>query len=379
MSLFLFAIFGIYSAVHVYVFLKMKAAFTFGVGSGVLLGMFMVVMICAPILVRISEKKGYALTARVAAYIGYSWMGIIFLFFSMSLVLDLYCLFIFLAGLISHKDLTHLVLSAKILFLAPAFLAIVTALYGYFDAFNIREEKITILSSKIPGTPGHLRIAQISDIHLGIIVRKTRLENIIRVIKDANPDILVSTGDLVDGQIDSLTGLAEILQEIRPQYGKYAITGNHEFYAGLPHALEITEKAGFTILRNDSVTPSGLINIAGIDDPTGRYFGLTKGLSEDELLSRLPKNIFTLLLKHQPAINDKSLGLFDLQLSGHTHNGQIFPFKYMVRLFFSHISGWYDLPKGSHLFVSRGTGTWGPPVRVLSSPEVAVIDIIHGG
>jgi predicted MPP superfamily phosphohydrolase len=146
---------------------------------------------------------------------------------------------------------------------------------------------------------------------------------------------------------------------------------------GLPHALEITTRAGFTVLRNEAVTVSGLINIAGVDDPTGKYLGLSTGLLEERLLSRLPKDNFTLLLKHQPIIREDSLGLFDLQLSGHTHQGQIFPFRYMVQIFFSHIGGWYDLPKGSHLYVSRGTGTWGPPIRFLSSPEVTVIDLIH--
>jgi uncharacterized protein len=209
-------------------------------------------------------------------------------------------------------------------------------------------------------------------------VREARLRKILSVINKANPDILISTGDLVDGQIDSLTGLAEAFQEIQPRYGKYAITGNHEFYAGLPQALEITRRAGFTILRNEAVTVGGIINIAGVDDPTGKYFGQSGGMPEVELLSLLPRDKFTLLLKHQPSIDPRSLGSYDLQLSGHTHQGQIYPFRYMVQLYFSHIAGWYDLPKGSHLYVSRGTGTWGPPIRFLSPPEVTMIDLIHG-
>lgn len=378
MSLFLLTIFSIYSAVHVYAFFKVKAAFPFGAGTGILLGIFLVVMAFAPILVRILERHGYEYSGRLMAYIGYSWMGIIFLFFTLSLLTDLYHLFVHGAGLIFHKDMGLLIPSARIAFLAPLFLALGLALYGYFAALNIRPEMITLRSPKIPEAIGHLRIAQISDVHLGIIVREERLRKILRVIREANPDILVSTGDLVDGQIDSLAGLAEALQVIQPQYGKYAITGNHEFYAGLPQALEITRRAGFTVLRNEAVTVSGIINIAGVDDPTGKYFGLSGGMPEEELLSLLPRDKFTLLLKHQPSVRINSLGLFDLQLSGHTHNGQIFPFRYMVQLFFSHIAGWYDLPKGSHLYVSRGTGTWGPPIRFLSLPEVTVIDLIPG-
>ncbi|MGD0211204.1 MAG: metallophosphoesterase [Desulfomonilia bacterium] len=376
MSLFLLTIFSIYSAVHVYAFFKVKAAFPFGTGAGILLGIFLAVMTFAPIFVRILERHGYEFSARLMAYIGYSWMGIIFLFFTLSLLTDLYHLFVHGTGLIFHKDMGLLIPSARIAFLVPLFLALGLALYGYFAALNIRPEMVTLRSSKIPEAIGRLRIAQVSDVHLGIIVREARLRKILRVIWEAKPDILVSTGDLVDGQIDSLAGLAEALQEIQPRYGKYAITGNHEFYAGLPQALDITRRAGFTVLRNEAVTVGG-INIAGVDDPTGKYFGLSKGLPEEELLSLLPRDKFTLLLKHQPSVRINSLGLFDLQLSGHTHNGQIFPFRYLVKLFFSHITGWYDLPKGSHLYVSRGTGTWGPPIRFLSPPEVTVIDLIH--
>jgi len=377
MSLFLLIIFGIYSAVHVYAFLRVKAAFPFGITSGIFLAVFMAAMTFAPIMVRILERHGYDLQAKVISYIGYTWMGVIFLFFSLSLLIDIYRIFAHGTGLIFHADMAPFIPSAQYAFLIPLFLALSLSLYGYFDALNIRLEKITIHSNKIPKTIGRLRIAQISDVHLGIIVREERLRKILTVIREAEPDILISTGDLVDGQIDSLAGLADILKQEQPRYGKYAITGNHEFYAGLPDALKFTREAGFTMLRGEAVTSAGLINIAGLDDPTGRYFGVPKGMSEKELLSGLPKDTFTLLLKHQPMVNEGTLGLYDLQLSGHTHKGQIFPFRYMVRIFFPHIAGWYDLSKGSHLYVSRGTGTWGPPIRFLSPPEVTVIDLVH--
>jgi predicted MPP superfamily phosphohydrolase len=377
MTLFLLTILGIYGAVHVYAFLKVKAAFPFGVGMGMLLAVFMAAMICAPILVRLLERQGYESLARLIAYIGYSWMGFLFLFFSISLLTDIYWLLVHGAGLILCRDIVQFMLSARVLFLIPFCLAFALSLYGYFAALHIRPERITIRSSKIPAALGRLRIAQISDVHLGIMVREERLKRIVRVIREANPDILISTGDLVDGQANSLAGLAEAFQEIRPRYGKYAITGNHEFYAGLPHALEFTQATGFSILRGAAKTVAGLINIAGVDDPAGQRFGLSKGVPEKELLAGLPKDTFTLLLKQQPNVNASALGLYDLQLSGHTHGGQIFPFRLVTRIFFPHDAGWYDLPQGAHLYVSRGTGTWGPPIRVLASPEVTLIDLIH--
>jgi len=378
MSLFLLVIFGCYSAIHVYAFLKVRAAFPFGPLPGILLGMFMAAMTVAPILVRLLEKHGHDLPARILSYVGYCWMGTLFLFFFLSLSLDLYRLAVHSAGMVLQKDLPAFLPAPRTAFLVSLTIALVLSLYGFFNALDIRPEHLIIKTPKIPESASPLRIAQVSDVHLGLIVQDRRLKKILSVIRQANPDILVSTGDLVDGQIDSLSKLADIFQEVHPRYGKYAVPGNHEYYAGLPQALEITRRAGFTMLRGEAVSVAGLVNLAGADDPTARYFGMERGPSEENLLSALPAGRFTILLKHQPRIKESSAGLYDLQLSGHTHNGQIFPFKFFVRLFFPHITGWYRLPGGSYLYVSRGTGTWGPPIRFLASPEVTIIDLVHG-
>ena len=218
---------------------------------------------------------------------------------------------------------------------------------------------------------------QISDVHLGLIVREDRLTRILQKVKAANPDILVSTGDLVDGQVCNLNHLSDLLKEITPRYGKFAVTGNHEFYAGLDNAECFTENAGFTLLRGEKISAAGILTIAGVDDPSGKILGVSKDVSEKELLSKLPREKFTLLLKHRPLVDRNSLGHFDLQLSGHVHRGQIFPFSIFTWLYYPLQSGLAALPYNSHLYVSRGAGTWGPPIRFLSPPEVAVIDLVH--
>jgi predicted MPP superfamily phosphohydrolase len=188
---------------------------------------------------------------------------------------------------------------------------------------------------------------------------------------------VVSTGDLVDSQIDNLRGLGELLKGVDARYGKFAVTGNHEFYAGLDQALRFTEKAGFTILRHQALAVTGILNIVGVDDPTGKRFGLSRGISEQSLLSKIPPERFTILLKHQPVVDGNSAGLFDLQLSGHTHGGQIFPFYILVWLFYPVAPGLTRLENGSYLYVSKGSGTWGPPIRFLSPPEVTIIELVH--
>ena len=250
------------------------------------------------------------------------------------------------------------------------------ATYGYFEALDIRTEMVIVKTPKIPKSIGRLRVVQISDVHLGLIVREERLKSILNEVKRSEPDLLVSTGDMVDGQINSMTGLAELLREINPRYGKFAVTGNHEFYAGLENSLDFLKKAGFKVLRGETISVAGILNIAGVDDPAGKQFGLFAEVPEKRLLSTLPKGTFTLLLKHRPVVDKDARGLFDLQLSGHVHKGQIFPFSIITRLFYPVRAGEMNIIDGASLYVSRGSGTWGPPVRFLSPPEVTVIDLV---
>jgi predicted MPP superfamily phosphohydrolase len=378
MSLFLLTFFLIYGGVHLYLFAKIKGAFHPGAAANLVLMIVLVLMILAPIIVRLCERYGYDTLALIMSYTGYLWLGVMFLFFVSSLVLDLYHLLIRAGAVISHRDISHLALPPLYAFLLPLIISSAINVYGYFEAKDIRTEKITIASPKIPEAAGRIRIVQISDVHIGIIVRGERLKRIVEEVIKAQPDILVSTGDLVDGQIDSLTEHATILRDVQPRYGKYAITGNHEFYAGLDEALDFTQSAGFAVLREAGVNVAGVINIAGVDDPTAGAFGLAKPISETELLRGLSRERFTVLLKHRPVIEKNSVGHFDLQLSGHTHNGQIFPFNFIVQRSYPLITGYFNVPNDAHLYVSRGTGTWGPPIRFLSSPEITVIDLIHG-
>jgi predicted MPP superfamily phosphohydrolase len=376
-TLFLAVFFLLYGGMHLYAFLKAKAALSFGPGAGLILAAFMASMIAAPFLVRFLERSGMESSARTVAYVGYTWLGILFLFSSYLCVFDIYRIFISAGRLITHKDLSFLVLPVRTAFFLPLVVSLLTSLYGYFEAKNIRTEHREIKTAKIPAEVGRLRIVQISDVHLGLIVREERLKRILDIVKKADPDFFVVTGDLVDGDVCRLNGLSNMLRDINPRAGKYAITGNHEFYSGLEQAKCFIRDSGFTLLRGESV--SGIINIAGVDDPAGERLGLSRKVSEKDLLSGLPKEKFTLFLKHRPLIDSSAIGLFDLQLSGHIHKGQIFPFTILTWLYYPVLSGFVNVGNGSYLYESRGAGTWGPPIRVLAPPEVAVIDLVYAG
>jgi predicted MPP superfamily phosphohydrolase len=377
MIVFLLAILLLYGLLHLYLYYKIKAAIAFGTVSIVLLICFMAIMVLAPVFVRISERYGFESLARHLSYVGYTWMGLAFLFFLCSLLVDAYRLAVYTGGLIFKANPLSLLPSAPVAFVIPACMAAVIVVYGFFEAVSIRSERVVIQSPKIPEQIDKITIAQISDVHLGLIVRHGRLKRILREVERAKPDIVVSTGDLVDGQIDNLRGLGELLRDVDAPYGKFAVMGNHEFYAGLDQALRFTEKAGFTILRHEALALAGSLNIVGVDDPTGKRLGLSRGISEQSLLSKIPPERFTILLKHQPVVDGNSAGLFDLQLSGHTHGGQIFPFNILVWLFYHVDPGLTRLENGSYLYVSKGSGTWGPPIRFLSPPEVTIIELVH--
>jgi predicted MPP superfamily phosphohydrolase len=376
-SLFFVIFFSIYGSLHLYAYLKAKAALSLSIKASIPLIVFMVIMTFAPVIVRYLERLELEFLARLMSYIGYIWMGVLILFFSLALCIDVYRLLGYLISLILEKDLSAAALSARFSFFIPLVFALTASAYGYFEARDIRIEHLTIKTSKISKEMNSFKIVQISDVHIGLIVRGDRLKKIIQVIKTANPDILVSTGDLVDGQINKLEGLAELLREIKPRYGKFAITGNHEFYAGLDQAMDFTEKAGFSILRGKGTNVAGVINIAGVDDQALKPLGLFRNISERELLSGLDNEKFTLLLKHRPLVDESAIGLFDLQLSGHTHKGQLFPFSLITKLYYPRHAGSLSLTNNSHLYVSRGTGTWGPPIRFLSPPEVTVIELVR--
>jgi len=377
MTLFLFIYFSIYGGVHLYAFLKLKRGFALELPAYLILAIFMILMVVSPIVVRISERYGYEALARGLAYIGFTWMGLLFIFISASFFFDIYRLLHFSARMLTQRPLADFTLSLRNFCTLAMLFSFAVVIYGYFEALHIRTEHVTVKTSKIPEKIGRFRVVQISDVHLGLIVGKSRLKRILRQVKDARPDILVSTGDLVDGQMDDLEALTDMFQNIPTKYGKFAITGNHEFYAGLDRALAFTEKAGFTILRGEGLTVSNLLNVAGVDDPARKRYGPDRAASEKALLDKLPREKFTLFLKHQPVISSESVGMFDLQLSGHTHKGQIFPFNLITKLYYPIHTGISKVNGNALLYVSRGSGTWGPPVRFLSPPEVTVIDITH--
>lgn len=321
---------------------------------------FAILMIFGPLLLwRLERCAQCHAVAVTGAWLIYGWMGFSFLFFWVGLVWEAYRLIAGWAGLpVFAPGPAMVVVSAMALSLWA---------YGFHDARHPRTERVTIRSAKLPaGFPG-LRIVQISDVHLGVLAGGQRLDAILKQVAALHPDILVSTGDLVDAQAQYLDGLSARFAAYQPRYGKFAVTGNHEHYAGLAHSVDFHRRSGFTLLREDRVDLPDNVTLVGVDDPA--VLGGATG--EAEILAGISRDRFVILLKHQPVV---AVGArFDLQLSGHSHAGQIFPFNFAVRQVYPLMQGLYRLPNGGELYVSRGTGTWGPPIRILAPAEITLI------
>jgi len=378
MAIFLIIYFVVYGGMNLYAFLRLRPAVAPNLRTAVPLALFMLLMVAAPILVRISEKAGLDGLARLLAWAGYLWMGLLLILVTAAVALDGWRLLILLAQDLTGRDLHRLLPHRGRAVFVLLGISLLLSLYAAYEARAVRSERLTIETDKIPRGAKPLTVVQISDVHVGLIVGKRRLGRVLDVVRDAAPDMLVSTGDLVDGQTNDLDGLSGLFDEVKPRLGKFAVTGNHEYYAGLDQALSFTRRAGFTVLRGAGTPVEGGLTLAGVDD-RGRRADSETAADEATLLSSLPGERFTILLKHRPLVEEDSCGLFDLQLSGHAHSGQIFPFGLVTGLVFPLQGRTTRLPGGCTIHVSRGSGTWGPPMRLLSPPEVTVIRIVGRG
>ena len=377
MVMFLLIALSIYTAMHAYLFWRVCAAFgALGWGRWVLAG-FELVMIASPILVRLLERRHPGGAVDVFGHVAFLWLAIIFWFCTLMFVADGWNLLVRLASLAAPQA------KVVLLPLRPALtviggIIVAAVCWGLVEARNIQVTHLTVNVPAWPADAGDIRVVQISDVHLTGRTRIQTVERMAELIRQARPDVLVSTGDLADSSLDAVDHLAEPLAAIDAPMGKYAVLGNHEFYLGLENSLELHKAAGFEVLRQRSVTLAGVLRIAGVDDPAGSRRGGQPLTNEDIALGPPHNNPVTILLKHQPAVTPKMIGRYKLQLSGHTHGGQFFPFRLATLLRYKRDSGLYELGAGSLLYVNRGTGTWGPPLRLLARPEITVITLTPG-
>ena len=295
---------------------------------------------------------------RMAQTIGYGVMSILTM-----LLLIVFC-----------SDLVRIVLPSRV----PALhglptlgLAAMLALIGFLQARRPR-----VVSIDIPSDLDGYRIVQWSDVHIGPTIQRRFVESLVRRTNALNADAIVITGDLVDGHLEDLRDAIAPLADLRARDGVFVVTGNHEYYWRASEWVKEFARLGMIFLKNEHrVVRDGLV-IAGVTDPAGRY---THKSNLNAALDGAPRDAFRVLLAHRPQVaSAASRNGVDLQLSGHTHGGQFFPFNLLIRWFQPVVAGLHRVGE-TLLYVSRGTGYWGPPSRLGVGGEITLITLGNSG
>ena len=323
---------------------------------------------------RILESIHSSVFADILNTIGGFWMGFLLYGFLFLLLSDIAGLFLKITGIINTNTIPDyrkwsfaVAMALSALFIAGGF---VNALIPVVRKYNITIEK------PADGI-NNLRIAAVSDIHLGSIIRKRSMKKLSLMLDRVKPDVIFLLGDIVDGDLAPVLrgDLLKYFHEPATKYGLYGITGNHEFIGGAERTITYIESKGIRLLKDEKVVLPGGIQVYGRLDSYSFRFNNKNRLTLEELMKDADHSKPIILLDHQPShLEESEKAGADLQLSGHTHNGQMWPLNYITKKLFEVSYGY--LKKGNtQIIVSSGFGLWGPRIRSGSRPEVMLIDI----
>ncbi len=316
--------------------------------------------------------------ATPLSWFSYTWMGVMFVLFLTLLPMDL----VRIAARLGGVDHERRVALARILAGAAGIIGILESGVGLATVLRrVKVETVRVPLAKLPKALSGYKIVQLTDVHVGPTIGRAFIEQIVRTTNALEPDMIAITGDLVDGSVADLGAFVEPLKELRAKDGVFFVTGNHEYYSGVTEWIAHLEKLGIRVLRNERLElrtiDGGGLDLAGVDDTSAHNFGHGHGQDVPRAMTDRDASRALVLLAHQPkAVLEACKHGVDLQISGHTHGGQIWPWGYAVRLDQPHVAGLHD-HEGTAIYVSRGTGYWGPPMRVGAAPEITRIELVN--
>lgn len=370
MVLFFIAFFTIYLAMHVFTWFRFSSQLLLRGRSAATGYIVCLLLTITPFLAHLMPLSWPRALVYIFWQFTFTWLALIFyLFLLQVLILALQLvLWPFIRNAWSRISPT---IACSI-----ALVSLLMVGYGFFEASRpLRIADYELESTKIVRD---IRLVFLSDLHLGVQKSSSRVKDIIALIEDQAPDLIIFGGDVVNDHLEWLEDEALQLKKLKSPLGKYGVLGNHEFYAGLKKSLDLFRDSEIVILDDETVQLTDLsLTLIGVSDPAPfsspreHQEEVTRGLLQD-----LDQDGFKLLVSHRPwGFEEAVRAGVDLHLSGHTHNGQIFPFRYFVRLQFKYIYGLYE-KAGTRLIVTSGAGSWGPPIRIMAPAEIVVVDIV---
>jgi predicted MPP superfamily phosphohydrolase len=351
---------SVYAGMHWFVFQRVACGLGLGSGPRLALKLFMLAGALSFILAEFLSRRKPFYAMR---FVGSVWLGIVAIALAFFLLEAL-------AAQLFPGSRRNLVIIA---------LAIISLISG-ISVFNVRRDprvrEIQVPVRNLPAELAGFTIVHLSDLHLGNLTSFERLDWIVERVNGLAPDLICITGDVLDNDICRDVDYCRVLLKLKAKHGVVAVTGNHEFYAGLGLFMELARKSNWRVLRNQAWTLDNKLTIIGLDDDAGRSFKFS-GPDLAAAMRSAAADIPKILLYHRPEGFAKAAWQgIDLQLSGHTHAGQIPPMDLLVWLIYKYPSGLYRLGQ-SHIYTSAGTGTWGPPMRFLSRSEIVKLTLVQ--
>ncbi len=372
--IFISIVLAVYSLGNIYIFLKGYNILPPPREHKLLFTILFVVLSLTFVAAKILESRHSSVFTDILNIIGGFWMAFMLYSILFLLLSDLIALSLKIPGILNSNNI---MVYRKWAFLSASGISVILIVSGFINALHPAVTKYDISVNKKADEIKTLRIAAVSDIHLGSIIRKRSIKILSEILEDMHPDVVFLLGDIVDGELGPVLrgDLLEYFTGPHTKDGLYAITGNHEFIGGGDRTIPYIESKGIRVLKDEMVLlPGGIQLIGRLDRDARRFYGKER-MPLKELMKDIDHSLPIIVLDHQPFnLEESEEQGVDLQLSGHTHNGQMWPLTYITRKIYEVSYGY--LKKGNTQYiVSSGFGLWGPRVRLGSKSEVLLINV----
>ncbi len=394
--IFLIVVIAVLSLMYGYIGWRLIVPAAFSLPLNIILWGALVVLVILPflpIIMRINGVEGSAVD--IAAWIGYLSFGFLTLLFALIVIKDLSLLSITVFQKLAHfagnllgsssevaeavdperRRLLTNSINLGILGLTGGMIG-----YGMYQAMRRPDViEITVPIKNLPDDLNGFTIAQITDIHVSHTIKRPFVQTVVDAVNERNPDLIALTGDLADGSVKQLRDDVAPLADLKAPHGCYFITGNHEYYSGVQQWLEETSRLGFNVLINEHRVigkGEGRLLLAGVTDYGGGSFSPEHVSDPHKAKEGAPDCHAKVLLAHQPkSIFEAAKAGYDYVISGHTHGGQYFPYHVLAALAQPYISGLHNHGH-TRIYVSKGTGYWGPQIRIGARSEITIHKLI---